>query len=89
MAPRIGLAQVESGFDFCPPPFPPRCVQDEATYVSPDETAKCQEEVNRYVASVGAYRLCLTRETERAVRETNATLQLWKCSLSNDKALCK
>jgi hypothetical protein len=48
----------------------------------------CQEDVNRYINSVGAYRLCLMRETERAVRETNGTLQRWKCGLAA-KAVCQ
>ena len=48
----------------------------------------CQDDVNRYVRYVGNYRLCLTQETERAVRETNGTLQRWKCSLAS-KALCQ
>ncbi|MEA2757907.1 MAG: hypothetical protein QOH65_520 [Methylobacteriaceae bacterium] len=44
--------------------------------------------MNRYVNSVAAYRLCQTQEIERAVRETNGTLQRWKCSLAA-KALCQ
>jgi hypothetical protein len=44
--------------------------------------------VNRYDNSVAAYRLCQTQEVERAVRETNGTLQRWKCGVAA-KALCQ
>jgi len=82
------VAQRTMGFGFCAPPYPPRCVSDPATYGSQADTNKCQEEVNRYVNFVRTYRLCLTQETERAVRETNGTLNRWKCSLAA-KAPCQ
>jgi hypothetical protein len=88
LAPSLAMAQRTIGFGFCAPPYPPRCVSDPATYGSQAQTDNCQEEVNRYVNFVGAYRLCLTQETERAVRETNGTLNRWKCSLAA-KALCQ
>ncbi|MGA8603035.1 MAG: hypothetical protein WB663_16795 [Beijerinckiaceae bacterium] len=82
------VAQRTMGFGFCASPYPPRCVSDPATYGSQADTNKCQEEVNRYVNFVGTYRLCLTQETERAVRETNGTLNRWKCSVAA-KAPCQ
>jgi len=88
LTPSVAVAQRTMGFGFCAPPYPPRCISDPATYVSPADTNKCQEEVSRYVNFVGAYRLCLTQETERAVRETNGTLNRWKCSLAA-KAPCQ
>ena len=75
------------GFGFCAPPYPPRCISNPATYASQAEIDRCQEDVNRYVTSVAAYRLCQTQEVERAVRETNGTLQRWKCGVAA-KALC-
>ena len=88
LAPGLAMAQRTMGFGFCAPPYPPRCVSDPATYGSQAAMETCQEEVNRYVNFVGVYRLCLTQETERAVRETNGTLNRWKCSLAA-KALCQ
>jgi hypothetical protein len=88
LAPSLASAQRDLGFGFCAPPYPPRCVSDPAIYSSQADVDKCQEEVNRYVNYVAAYRLCRTQEVERAVRETNGTLQRWKCSLAA-KALCQ
>jgi hypothetical protein len=88
LAPTAATPQRSLGFGFCAPPYPPKCVSDPATYGSQAESDRCQEDVNRYVASVGAYRLCQTQEVERAVREINGTLQRWKCSLVA-KALCQ
>jgi hypothetical protein len=87
VAPGLALAQRAMGFGFCAPPYPPKCVSTPGTYTSQAEIDKCQDEVNRYVNSVTAYRVCQTQEVERAVRETNATLQRWKCGLAA-KALC-
>jgi hypothetical protein len=84
----VALAQRDLGFSFCPPPFAPKCVSNPATYATQGAMDTCQEDVNRYINSVGAYRLCLMRETERAVRETNGTLQRWKCGLAA-KAVCQ
>jgi hypothetical protein len=88
LAPLTASAQRYLGFGFCAPPYPPRCVSNPATYGSQAEIDKCEEDMNRYVNSVAAYRVCQTLETERAVRETNGTLQRWKCSLAA-KAPCQ
>jgi hypothetical protein len=86
-APSFVLAQRTTGFGFCAPPYPPRCVSNPASYGSQAEIDKCQDDVNRYVNSVAAYRLCQTEEIERVVRETNGTLQHWKCGVAA-KAIC-
>ena len=88
LAPNVSKAQRFTGFGFCAPPYPPRCVSDPATYASQASSDKCQDDVNRYVASVAAYRMCLTQETERAVREVNGTLNRWKCGLAA-KTVCQ
>jgi hypothetical protein len=87
LAPGVALAQRTIGFGFCAPPYPPKCLSTPGTYGSQAEIDKCQDDMNRYVNSVAAYRLCQTQEVERAVRETNATLQRWKCGVAA-KALC-
>lgn len=87
LAPGAALAQRAMGFGFCAPPYAPKCVSTPGTYASQAEIDKCQDDVNRYVNSVTAYRVCQTQEVERAVRETNATLQRWKCGVAA-KALC-
>jgi hypothetical protein len=87
LAPSLASAQRDLGFGFCALPYPPRCVSNSATYGSQAEIDKCQEDMNRYVNSVTAYRVCQTQEIERAVRETNGTLQRWKCGVAA-KALC-
>jgi hypothetical protein len=88
LAPNLAEAQRFTGFGFCAPPYPPRCVSDPATYGSPTASEQCQDDVNRYVNSVATYRMCLTQETERAVREVNGTLSRWKCGLAA-KAICQ
>ena len=87
LVPGLAIAQRSMGFGFCAPPYPPRCISSPATYGSQAEIDRCQEDINRYVNSVAAYRLCQTQEIERAVRETNSTLQRWKCGVAA-KALC-
>ena len=87
LAPSLAIAQRTMGFGFCAPPYPPKCVATPGTYESQVEIDKCQDDMNRYVNSVAAYRLCQTQEIERAVRETNATLQRWKCGVAA-KAPC-
>ena len=80
------------GWSYCPPPYPPACVE---TFAKPPgktadkpsrERLACEQTVERYVSSVFAYRVCLTRETERAVREANRVLQILKCP--EDKRYC-
>ena len=46
----------------------------------------CETDVERYVASVFAYRGCIAAETERAVREANATIRKMRCA--RDPAFC-
>lgn len=79
------------GWSYCAPPYPPACVETARPPGKPSdkpsaERLACQQIVERYVASVFAYRVCLTGETERAVREANRVLQILKCP--EDKRYC-
>jgi hypothetical protein len=66
-----------SRFGFCAPPVSPACI-DKLKGVT-GELAACEQETERYVASVFAYRACLSAEMERAVRETNEAIQKVRC----------
>jgi hypothetical protein len=79
-----GAAEMRSRFGYCAPPFAPPCAA--AASRNGGATAACEKEVERYVASVFAYRGCLAAETERAVREANETIQALRCA--KDAALC-
>lgn len=65
-----------SGFNFCAPPLRPTCIE------APDAAPLCEGEVQGFVKAVFKYRECLEKETERAVREANETLDAWKCRSS-------
>ena len=77
-------AETHSRFGFCAPPFAPPCADARAPTVA--ERKRCEAETERYVASVFAYRGCLAAETERAVREANATIRKVRCA--KDPNLC-
>ena len=77
-------AELHSRFGYCAPPFAPSCVANAGRDGRSTET--CEQDVERYVASVFAYRACMAIETERAVREANATIQAMRCA--RDPALC-
>jgi hypothetical protein len=70
------------GFDYCPPPHPPGCMEATAETKSPTE---CDEDVQIYIQTVFAYRECLALETERSVRESNNVIDRWKCKKTGSK----
>ena len=72
-------------FNYCAPPTPPSCVE-AVTDASEKKLKACETDVERYVASVFAYRGCIAAETERAVREANATIRKMRCA--RDPAFC-
>jgi len=39
----------------------------------------CGREVEAYIASVFHYRECLSRESERVIRESNDVIDSWRC----------
>ena len=72
-------------FGYCAPPTPPSCV-NEMTDAGEKKLKACEQDVERYVASVFAYRGCIATETERAVREANATIRKMRCA--RDPGFC-
>ena len=84
----LGPARAEMAvnhFGYCAPPTPPSCVNGVAD-ASEKKLKACEDDVERYVASVFAYRTCIAAETERAVREANATIRKMRCA--RDPAFC-
>ncbi len=73
------------GLRFCAAPIKPVCVDDFDSYKSPAKLAACQKDLDRYVPTVFAYRHCLNQEMERAVRQTNETLQRFRCRAKGEK----
>lgn len=65
------------GWNFCPPPYPPACA--EAPSGGAAATKACAKEVERYIASVYAYRTCHARELMRAIAEANRVSGAFKC----------
>jgi hypothetical protein len=66
---------------YCAPPIVPSCVDAAVTYKSARAIASCRTSVDSYVTTVFHYRECVARETDRAVLETNQTLQRFRCSM--------
>lgn len=72
------------GWNYCPPPYPPACVENKAA--SPAAAQACAKDVERYVAFVFAYRDCKARDLERAISEANRVVSAFKCR--TDKKAC-
>ncbi len=72
-------------FGYCAPPTPPACVE-QTDDASEKKLKACEADVERYVASVFSYRGCIATETERAVREANATIRKMRCA--RDPGFC-
>jgi hypothetical protein len=71
------------GFRFCSPPPAPPCANRDTVYRDEGQTKACQEEVARFVSSAFAYRTCLQREIQKAVLETNMTIDRFKCGIAS------
>ena len=76
---------VAPGLRYCAPPIRPNCVDETETYKAAGKRDACQKDVERFVQSVFAYRQCLNIEMERAVRQTNETLQRFRCRAKGDR----
>lgn len=86
LAPQPARAQTAfNRFGYCAPPTPPACVE-QTNDASEKKLKACEADVERYVASVFAYRGCIAAETERAVREANATIRKMRCA--RDPGFC-
>lgn len=70
-------AEPYSHFGLCVAPSPPSCAR--AALKSKKQRDQCIKITNQYVSLVFAYRVCLSSEMERAVREANETLRVLKC----------
>jgi len=85
-APATARAQMSfNRFGYCAPPVPPSCVE-QTQDASEKKLKACEADVERYVASVFSYRGCIAAETERAVREANATIRKMRCA--RDPGFC-
>lgn len=63
---------------YCAPPVVPVCIDGLKGH--PDLVRPCAARAEAYEASVFAYRACLNRETERAVREANGAMGKVRCA---------
>ncbi len=75
-------AQALRGFTYCAPPARPSCIETSAAALA---MAACDEEMQLFTKMVFRYRECLERETERAVREANEAIEIWRCRLDETK----
>ena len=71
---------------FCAQPVRPACVDSASTYADPKTKAACNQDMERYVKFVFAFRICLNAEMERAVRQTNETIFRHKCRMAGRKS---
>jgi hypothetical protein len=77
-------AQAVRGFTYCAPPLRPACIERSVAALA---MAACDEEVQLFTRMVFRYRECLERETERAVREANDAIEVWRCR--QDETKCR
>ena len=75
------------GFGYCPPPVVPGCIAVSAAH-RPARTAleACSREVLRFTQSLGTYRTCLDRESERAIGTGNAAIARFRCIAGGERA---
>jgi len=71
------------GLDFCAPPVRPVCLDDARAFDDPQGRKSCEDQTNRYVATVFAYRDCMYAQIEKAIRRTNESIALMKCREEN------
>ena len=68
------------GFDYCSAPVIPGCIARTAIQKPSRLTLQaCNADVLRFTQSLGAYRACLTRESERAIGAGNAAITRFRC----------
>lgn len=75
----IDEAPSQLGFGYCPPPVVPSCIDaDMRRHANRVEDA-CSREVLRFTQTLGAYRLCLARESARAIGTGNDAIARFRC----------
>ena len=77
------IAPPQTGFDLCATPRPPDCARRDETFRSDLARKLCEDQANRFVAQVFAYRACLEGEIGRAVRSANETAAQLRCRRSS------
>ena len=75
-------AEPVPGFRFCASPPSPACADRDEVYSNEVHVKTCQEAMGRFVSNAFAYRDCLQREIQRAMLETNAAIDRFKCSIA-------
>lgn len=76
------------GFGYCPPPVVPACIDGNARHPSRTGVEACSRDVLRFTQTLGTYRACLTRESERAIGTGNAAIARFRC-LSQHGTACR
>jgi hypothetical protein len=79
--PAFAMGRPTTGFTFCARPYRPPCA---SILLKNYPNSACEEQVKAYIASVFRYRECLEKESERAVRESNELIDMWKCKRLNE-----
>jgi hypothetical protein len=76
----VGAEPSPLGFGYCPPPVVPACIAASAAR-RPNRAVLdgCGRDVLRFTQSLGAYRLCLDRESQRAIGTGNAAIARFRC----------
>ncbi|MCW6512477.1 hypothetical protein [Lichenifustis flavocetrariae] len=67
------------GFGYCPPPVIPSCIERSARTRSRRDIDGCNRDVLRFTQTLGTYRTCLTRESERAIGTGNDAIARFRC----------
>jgi hypothetical protein len=60
-------------------------VSSDEAYNDDARIKACQQEIDRFVTNVIAYRACLQHEIERAVLETNTVIDRFKCGMASKR----
>lgn len=84
----LDAAPSQLGFGYCPPPVVPVCIDTSADHPSRPAMEACSRDVLRFTQTLGAYRACLTRESERAIGTGNAAIARFRC-LSQRGTVCR
>ena len=75
------LTEVPSqlGFGYCAPPVVPSCIDAKGPRSATHASDACSRAVLRFTQTLGAYRMCLARESERAISTGNDAIARFRC----------